>query len=93
MSKQRKEWREKNKEKLSKKRKEDYEKNKEKYKKYRENNKEKIHKKDNEQNARLCFDPKEKNICTYKALRNRKQRHKEKYKDVILKDCIIPILP
>ena len=93
VSKQRKEWREKNKEKLSEKRKEDYEKNKEKYKKYRENNKEKIHKKDNEQNARLCFDPKEENICTYKALRNRKSRHKEKYKDVILKDCVIPILP
>lgn len=55
--------------------------------------KKKYIKKDNEQNARLCFDPKEKNICTYKALRNRKQRHKEKYKDVILKDCIIQPQP
>lgn len=41
----------------------------------------------------LCFDPKEENVCTYNTLYGRKYRNKEKYKDVILKDCVIPILP
>ncbi len=90
VSKQRKDWREKNKEKISKKRKEDYEKNKEKYKERREKNKEKIlEKKKKERESQLCFDPKEENVCLYSTLRGRKQRHKEKYKDVILKDCVI----
>ena len=44
-------------------------------------------------NKQLCFDPKEENVCTYNTLYRRKYRNKEKYKDVILKDCVIPILP
>lgn len=56
-------------------------------------NKDDILRRERIRNYQLCFDPKEENVCTYNTLHGRKQRHKEKYKDVIVKDCIIPILP
>lgn len=44
-------------------------------------------------NKQLCFDPKEENVCTYNTLYGRKSKYKEKYKDVILKDCVIQPQP
>lgn len=38
---------------------------------------------------RLCYDPKKENYCTYCALKSRKRKNKELYKDVILKNCIV----
>ena len=97
ISKQRKEYRENNKEEISKQKKIYYENNKddilEKAKERYENNKEEISEKNRKRSSQLCFDPKEENICTYGALSIRKSKNKEKYKDVIVKDCIIPILP
>ncbi len=54
----------------------------------------KIHKKEisaykREFNARMCYDPKENNYCTLSQLYGRKFRNKEKYKDVIPKDCVV----
>lgn len=86
-----------NKERILKQHKEYYECNKEEIlkqrKEHRENNKEEILQKDKKRFSRLCYDPIEKEPCSYSALKNRKQRHKEKYKDVILKDCIIQPQP
>ena len=97
ISKQRKEYRENNKEEISKQKKIYYENNKddilEKAKERYENNKEEISEKNRKRSSQLCFDPKEENVCTYGALSIRKSKNKEKYKDVIPKDCIIPILP
>ena len=56
---------------------------------WREKNKEKIHKLEKERYNRQCYDPKKENYCTYSALKSRKRRNKELYKDVILTDCII----
>ena len=39
--------------------------------------------------ARPCYDPIKKNFCTYGQLENRKKKHKEEYKNIILKDCLI----
>ena len=52
---------------------------------YDKKNKQRI----NELNRRLCFDPIKEESCTYSALTNRKKRHKEDYKNVIVKDCLI----
>lgn len=59
------------------------------YKERYANNREEILKKENEQNHQQCYDPKENNFCTYVALKTRKYRNKEKYKNVNPKDCII----
>lgn len=40
-------------------------------------------------NARLCYDPKENDYCALSALYSRKHANKEKYKDVIPKDCVV----
>ena len=37
----------------------------------------------------MCYDPIENEPCTHEALRWRKRKHKEKYKNVKLCDCII----
>ena len=37
----------------------------------------------------MCFDPIAQNECSVRALRGRKHNHKELYKDVIIKNCII----
>ena len=94
---QKKAYSQENKESISKRRKKHYEENKEeiieKVKEHYKNNREEILAKNKKRESQLCFDPKEEDICLYSTLRGRKQRHKEKYKDVILKDCVIPILP
>ena len=69
-----------------------YENSKKKKKHYLEN-KDDILERKRIRNNQLCFDPKEENVCTYNTLYGRKYRHKEKYKDVILKDCIIQPQP
>ena len=48
--------------------------------------KEKAKKRDNQ----LCFDPIDNNFCKLKALHTRKQRHKEKYKNINVGNCVIP---
>lgn len=86
-----------NKEKYQKQHKEYYENNKEilakKEKEYRKNNKEKLSEKGKERNNRLCYDPIKEEYCNYNILKYRKSKNKEKYKDVILKDCIIQPQP
>ena len=57
-------------------------------------NTQKTHKKEisaykREFNARLCYDPKENDYCALSALYSRKHANKEKYKDVIPKDCVV----
>ena len=69
-----KEYRRRNKEKIKKKNKENY-----------ENNKDKV----SEKGKQLCFDPIENKSCTLNALKCRKQRNKELYKDVVPTQCII----
>ena len=97
LSEKSKEYRENNKDKISKRMKEYYENNKEellvKEKEYREIHKEELSKKSKDKNSRLCYDPIEKDNCSYGALKRRKSKNKEKYKDVILKDCIIQPQP
>ena len=56
-------------------------------------NKDDILRRERMKNKQLCFDPKEENVCTYNTLCGRKYRNKEKYKDIILKDCIIQSQP
>ena len=59
---------------------------KQKYNKsYWENNKDKIKIK----NQQLCYDPIANNNCTLCALTCRKSKHKDKYKNIIPKECII----
>ena len=36
-----------------------------------------------------CYDPKENDFCSLQALQKRKRKDKEKYKDVVPRDCII----
>ena len=43
----------------------------------------------NEMNKRLCFDPIKRENCFYSTLTSRKYEHKEDYKDVIVKNCLI----
>ena len=57
-------------------------------KEYDKRNKDKIAEYDKKRNSRMCYDPKENDFCTYSALQARKKRHVEKYKDVIIQDCI-----
>lgn len=38
---------------------------------------------------RPCHDPIKEEFCTYGQLENRKRRHKEDYKNVIIKNCLI----
>ena len=86
-------WYEKNKDELSKKRKIYRKSNKENIskrgKEYYKNNKEEISEKHKKYNNQLCIDPTNGTKCTYSALRWRKKRHAEKYKDVNPKNCII----
>ena len=49
--------------------------------------------KSKDKNSRICYDPIEKDNCSYGALKRRKSKNKEKYKDVILKDCVIQPQP
>ena len=56
-------------------------------------NKDDILRRERMKNKQLCFDPKEENVCTYNTLYGRKSKNKEKYKDVILKDCVIQPQP
>ena len=69
-----KEYKRRNKAKIKKKNKENY-----------ENNKDKI----SEKGKQLCFDPIKNKPCTLNALKCRKQRNKELYKDVTPTQCII----
>ena len=82
-----------NKERCSENNKKNYEQNKDKYQE-RKNEYAKTHKKEisaykREFNARLCYDPKENDYCALSALYSRKHANKEKYKDVIPKDCVV----
>lgn len=88
LQKKRKEHYENNKEDILKRKREDYAKNKEKIREYCRNNI-KAKERENELNARPCIDPIKGDTCTYKALKNRKSRHKDLYKDIISKDCLI----
>ena len=56
---------------------------------WRKDNADKCRKNENERNARMCIDPTDGTKCLYGTLRSRKVRNKEKYKDVVPKDCII----
>lgn len=82
-----------NKEEISRKRKEHYKNNKEEYtrkeREWRKNHKEELSKREKERRERLCYDPIEEENCNYNTLKCRKSKYKEKYKDVILKDCVI----
>ena len=53
------------------------------------NNKEEISEKHKKYNNQLCIDPTNGTKCTYSALKWRKKRHAEKYKDIIPQNCII----
>ena len=88
-----KDYYQKNKERCSENNKKNYKQNKEKYQE-RKNEYAKTHKKEisaykREFNARLCYDPKENDYCALSALYSRKHANKEKYKDVIPKDCVV----
>ena len=66
---------------------------KEDYQKYNHeyylNNREKALDVNKEYLSQESYDPKEENFCTLGALRGRKYRNKEKYKDVIPIDCVV----
>lgn len=53
------------------------------------NNREKALDVNKEYLSQECYDPKEENFCTLGALRGRKYRNKEKYKDVIPIDYVV----
>lgn len=57
--------------------------------KYREKNHDRLSKKQKEYDNQECYDPIANNKCTLCALRGRKQRNKEKYKDIIPMEYII----
>ena len=79
-------WYQRNKEKISQKNKENREELRIKERERRHKNKERIA----ELDARPCRDPiRENQVCTWNALRKRKHRNKELYKDVILPNCLI----
>lgn len=56
--------------------------------KYKEENREHLNKQAKEYFSQKCYDSKENNICSLRALQKRKRIHVEKYKDVVPKDCI-----
>lgn len=56
---------------------------------YNEIHREERNRKGKEYRHQPCYDPIKNDFCTYTALRARKKRNKEKYKNVIPKDCII----
>ena len=56
--------------------------------KRRRENKEHYDKQSKEHSEQKCFDPKENDICTLRALQKRKRKNIEKYKDIIPNDCI-----
>jgi len=56
---------------------------------YNEIHREERNRKGKERGNQQCYDPKENEYCTLYALNARKKRNKEKYKDVIPKDCVI----
>lgn len=66
---------------------------KEDYQKYNHeyylNNREKALDVNKEYLSQECYDPKEENFCTLGALRGRKYRNKEKYKDIIPINCVV----
>ena len=79
-------WYQKNKERICKKNKENRGELRIKERERRHKNKDKI----SELNGRPCRDPiRENEICTWNALRKRKHRNKELYKNVILPNCLI----
>lgn len=79
-------WYQRNKEKISQKNKENREELRIKERERRHKNKERIA----ELDARPCRDPiRENEICTWNALRKRKHGNKELYKNVILPNCLI----
>ena len=82
-----------NKEKVLAKKKKYYYENSKKKKKHYLENKDDILERKRIRDNQLCFDPKEENVCTYNTLYGRKYRNKEKYKDIIPKDCIIQPQP
>ena len=79
-------WYQKNRNDILKERKDNRPKYLEKEQNYRHTHKDKI----SECNNRPCRDPiRENEICTWNALKKRKHRNKELYKDVILPNCLI----
>ena len=79
-------WYQRNKDDILKERKDNRPKYLEKEQNYRHTHRDKIL----ERNNRPCRDPiRENEICTWNALRKRKHRNKELYKDVILPNCLI----
>lgn len=58
-------------------------------KNYRELNRDDLIKKQKDTDSKICEDPIKNEKCTYGALKTRKYRNKELYKNVILSDCII----
>ena len=73
-----KKWNEENKERRAKTNKDWVNNNKTRYSEYQRN-----------YSHQMCYDPIENEPCTHEALRWRKRKHKEKYKNVKLCDCII----
>ena len=65
------------------------EKNSEKRKQRYLENRNKIVEKQKARSNQKCYDPKENDICSLQALQKRKRKDKEKYKDVVPRDCII----
>ena len=65
------------------------EKNSEKRKQSYLENRNKIVEKQKARSNQKCYDPKENDICSLQALQKRKRKDKEKYKDVVPRDCII----
>ena len=88
-----KDYYQKNKERCSENNKKNYEQNKDKYQErkneYAKTHKEEIAEYKQKFNSQLCYDPKENDYCTLGALYSRKHANKERYKDVIPRDCII----
>jgi hypothetical protein len=91
--KQQKEYVELNKEKISENRRNYYYSHKEELSKkkseYYYTHKEQKKKRDRKYESQMCYDPKKDNFWTVKTLGQRKYRHKEEYKDVIIANCII----
>ena len=56
--------------------------------KYKKENRDRVNEQAKEYYTQKCFDPKENDICTLRALQKRKRKNVEKYKDIIPNDCI-----
>ena len=78
-------WYQRNKERISKKSKKHRAEKREVERAYRHNHKDKIKARRN----RPCYDPIRKNVCTWNALKHRKSRNAELYKNVSLPNCLI----